>query len=287
MRKLAFISCVAFALAFSFTSCDEDDIDDFIGGNSDTGLSDDDIVSGLKAALNEGTDSSTSLLSAADGYFKDEAVKLLLPDEVESAISSFQSKSINLGLVTVTGSDLYSGYTNSLLGINIAGVQEKEDDLILGLNRAAEYAAKTAGPVFKDAITGMSVSDGLSILNGADTSATTFLKDNTYNNLFTEYEPIMDDALKQVTVGGKSVVTLYEDYVSSYNDILNYSAAGTSVKDIAGVSDIATTDISEYGTDRALTGLFLKVSDEEKNIRANPFAYVSDIIQKVFGSLFD
>lgn len=287
MKKLLLISSLLFSSLFLFTGCEEND------ATSEPGLTNDEVIEGLKAALREGTDSSTSVLSLTDGYFKDQAIKLLLPDEIETAISSFKAKTITLGSLpiigdlTVTGSQLYNGYSDPTFGIDIKGVKQKEDDLILGLNRAAEFAAKSAKPVFVDAITGMSVTDGLSILNGADTSATTYLKDNTYSGLFNSYEPIMDDALNSVKVGDKSVVALYEDYVSSYNDILNYSAAGTSVKDLANVNTIATTDLSKHGTEKALDGLFLKVSEEEKNIRLNPFQYISDIIQKVFGSLFD
>lgn len=294
MRNLALITSLLFSITFLFSACEEDDegnfdlagtidkIDSTFSDTTNSELSDDDVISGLKQALTEGTDSSTSILSKANGYFGDEAVKLLLPDEMETAINSFKSKTIDLGFAgSVSGNDLYNGKT--ILGITIDGVKQKEDDLILGLNQAAEFAAATAGPVFKDAIVNMSITDGLSILKGTDTSATTYLKDNTYNGLFTSYEPIMDEALAKF-----GVVALYEDYVTSYNGILETSLPGFgSVSSLTNVNTIATTDISKYGTEKALDGLFLKVSEEEKNIRKNPFEYVSDIIQKVFGSLFD
>lgn len=288
MKRITLIASLLLLSVVVFTSCEEDDLDTLLGSGETTGLSEDEIVKGLKAALTTGTDSSTSKLSLTGGYFEDAIVKILLPNELESAITTFKSKSINLGLgVNVSGQQLYNGYSNSLLGINIPGVKAKEDSLIKGLNRAAEFAAKTAGPVFKGAITSMSVSDGLSILNGADTSATSFLKTNTYNGLFNSYEPIVEEALNTVKVGNVSVSALYEDYVASYNNILNYGVGTATVASLAGVSTVQTTDLSAYGTGKALNGLFYKVSEEEKDIRKNPFAYVSDIIQKVFGSLFE
>ena len=293
MRKLALITSLLFSITFFFSACEDDEgnfslsetianIDSTLSDTTNSELSDDDVISGLKQALTEGTDSSTSILSKTNGYFGDAAVKLLLPDEMATAITSFKSKTIDLGFAgSVSGNDLYNGKT--VLGIQFNGVKQKEDALILGLNKAAEFAASTAGPVFKDAIVNMSITDGLSILKGTDTSATTYLKDNTYNGLFTSYEPIMDEALAKF-----GVIALYEDYVTSYNSILETSLPGFgSVSSLTNVNTIATTDISKYGTEKALDGLFLKVSEEEKNIRKNPFQYVSDIIQKVFGSLFD
>lgn len=288
MKNVIKISAIVLAV-FMLSSCDQDDIDDVLGGNN--GLSNTDVVNGLKEALNEGTDASTSILSLQDGYYKDELVKILLPDEIETAINGFKNtgKSINVGFTTInlTGEQLYNGYDNALLGINIPGIKAKEDSLIKGLNRAAEFAAATAGPVFKSAITGMTVTDGIDILNGADTAATKFLKDNTYNELFNNYEPIVDNALNKVVVAGTPVATLYEDYINSYNDILTTDVLGNSVSSLFSTDTVKATNLSVYGTDRALDGLFLKVQDEEKNIRANPFAYASEIIQKVFGSLFD
>lgn len=287
MKRIIFIVSLVLSSVVVFTSCEEDDLETLLGsGGETTDLSEDEIVQGLKAALTTGTDSSTSKLSLAGGYFNDALLKILLPNEIETAISSFKSKSLDFGLVTVTGENIYNGYT--IAGVTLPNLKSKEDDLIKGLNQAAEMAAKTAGPVFKNAITGMSVSDGLSILKGADTSATSYLKTNTYTGLFNSYEPIVDSSLKVVKVGNKSVVELYEDYVTSYNSVMNTAIPGFgTIGNIANVNTIAASDLSEYGTEKALNGLFYKVSEEEKDIRKNPFAYVSDIIQKVFGSLLE
>ncbi len=293
MKKLFFL-LPAFVLFCSLVSCTEEDLDDFIKNTGNSNLSDSEIIDGLKTALTTGTDSSTSVLSKANGYFKDEAVKILLPQEIQNKIESLKSKNRTIsefGLTfTISGEDLY----NNGFGIEnpfgsgflwkVNGVKGKEDSLILGLNRAAEAAAKSAGPVFKNAITTMTISDGLAILNGEDTAATSYLRTKTFNPLFYKYEPTIDSALKNVTVGGKSVVELYEDYVGSYNTILTKELGGTSISSAFNVSTIGATDISEYGTNKALDGLFIKVRNEEQKIRLNPFAYVSEILRKVFGN---
>ena len=126
---------------------------------------DSEIIDGLKTALTTGTDSSTSVLSKANGYFKDEAVKILLPQEINNAISSFKSKTFSYGsIINVSGQTIYeSGFS----ALNIASLKDKEDELILGINRAAEAAAQSAGPIFKDAIVQMSFDDARSILTEA------------------------------------------------------------------------------------------------------------------------
>ncbi len=288
MKKLFFL-LPAFVLFCSLVSCTEEDLDDFIKNTGNSNLSDSEIIDGLKTALTTGTDSSTSTLSKANGYFKDEAVKILLPQEIQNSIDSLKTKSKTLTYfgrsINISGEDLYNGKSidNPLTGgvlVNIKGVKQKEEALILGLNQAAELAAKFAGPVFKNAITTMTITDGLAILNGADTAATSYLRGKTFNTLFKKYEPIVDSSLKVF-----KVVDLYEDYVGSYNSLLTTEIPTQgSISEILKVNTIAQTDVSEYGTNRALSGLFLKVSDEEQKIRLNPFAYVSEILRKVFGN---
>lgn len=267
-------------------SCSKEDL-------TENGLTNEEIIEGLKTALKVGTDSAVGRLSLTNGYFLDQAVKILLPDEMQNTINSFKSASKTITVlgqnITLSGEDLYDGYSLTILGtpiISIDGVKQKEDDLVLGLNRAAEYASTTAGPIFKDAITGMTVVDGINILKGTDSAATTYLKDNTYNPLFNTYEPVVDSALQTVKISNTSVVDLYEDYVTSYNSIVNTSVLGNgSIGSILGVNAIATTDVSSYGTGKALNGLFKKVAGEEKNIREDPLHRVTDILKKVFGEL--
>ena len=161
MKNLkSFIALLLTALIM--VSCSKDAIDRVLNA----GISDAEIAEGLKEALKVGTDTSTKILSANGGYLNDAAVKILLPDAVQQSISNFKSKSFTVLGTTITGQQLYGGYSNSLLGININGLQGKEDDLIEGINHAAEAAAAAAGPIFIDAITDITIQDANNILFG-------------------------------------------------------------------------------------------------------------------------
>jgi hypothetical protein len=200
------------------------------------GLSSDDIVAGLKEALARGTSKSADKLSAADGFFKDAAVKILLPPEAAKVEKTLRG----------------------------AGFGKEVDDAILSLNRAAEDAAKSAAPIFLNAIKGMSVKDGLGILKGTDTAATGYLRTNTNTQLTAAFHPVIDTSLQK---------TGATKYWKNIFDIYNKMPFVTKVN----------TDLSGYATGKALDGVFFYVAQEEKNIRQNPAAQVSDLLKKVFG----
>lgn len=267
------------------TSCDEEDFNNQMNNDSDKETAD-----ALKEALKVGTDTAVSMLAVQDGYFRDEAVKILLPQELQDASQQLKSESVDIptgviGDITITGENLYNGYSNEPLGIDIGSLSAIEDDLILGINRAAEEAANTAKPIFSDAITGMTISDANDILFGTDTAATSYLKQNTSTQLFNNYEPEIDEALNSVQVDGNSVVELYENYVSTYNEIVNLEAGGVNVGTEMGLSAVGATDLSAYATNRGLDGLFLKVGNEEEQIRKDPIARVTELLERVFSRL--
>lgn len=242
MKKIAIIFLSVIFL--SFTSCDilQQIIDDS-GGPT---LTDSEIIKGLKEALIEGAVSSSSILNATDGYFKDNAVKILLPPEANVIVENL-SKVPGLGQKTI-------------------------DDLVLKVNRAAEDAASEAKPIFIDAIKAMTIQDGMAILKGSNTEATNYLKSKTYNKLVSAFSPKINNSLNKKLVGNISAGSAWKDITRLYN----------KVAPIIGKPKV-TTDLGAYVTKKALDGLFLKVGEEEKKIRANPYAYVSDIIKKVFG----
>lgn len=200
------------------------------------GLSSDDIVNGLKQALAQGTQKSTDKLSAADGFFKDATVKILFPPEAQKVEKTLRS----------------------------AGFGNKVDETILDLNRAAEDAAKSAAPIFLNAIKGMSVQDGVGILKGADTAATGYLRKSTAAQLIAAFRPVIENSLQKsgATQAWKSVF-----------DIYNKNPFAKKVN----------TDLPDYVTLKALDGIFFYVAQEEKNIRKNPAAQASDLLKKVFG----
>jgi hypothetical protein len=204
-------------------------------GNT-TSLSTEEIVSGLKEALSVGAKNSSGKLAAANGFFKDAAVKILMPEEMKKVESRLRA----------------------------LGMGKMVDDAILSMNRAAEDASKTAAPIFVDAIKKMSVQDAVGILKGADTAATSYLRKTTVNDLTTAFTPIVEESLKKV-----NATKYWKDLATAYNKF-----SSTPVN----------TNLNEYVTGRALNGLFYYVGEEEKKIRTNPAARVSDILQKVFGS---
>ena len=202
------------------------------------GLSSDDIVAGLKDALNKGTQASTQQLSAVDGFFKDAAVKILFPPEAAKMEKTLRS----------------------------AGFGPQVDKAILDINRAAEDAAKSAAPIFMDAIKNMSVSDGIGILRGSDTSATAYLRKSTSAALYAAFLPVIKQSLDKV-----GATSSWNAVVGTYNKI--------------PLTKKINPDLPAYSTDKALYGVFFYVAVQEKKIRANPAGQADDLLKKVFGGL--
>lgn len=205
-------------------------------GNSSS-LSNDDIIAGLKEALTVGAQNSSTKLSAVDGFFKDAAIKILMPPEAQKVENTLRS----------------------------AGMGDMVDKAILSMNRAAEEASKSAAPIFVNAIKGMTVQDGLSILKGSDSAATVYLKGRTWDDLSKAFRPVIDDALQKT-----DATKYWKDVFETYNKM-------PFVKKV-------NTDLPGYVTGRALSGLFYQVALEEQKIRQDPAARVTDILKKVFGS---
>ncbi len=149
------------------------------------------------------------------------------------------------------------------------GMQSKVDEIVLTLNRAAEVASQKATPIFVDAITNMSIGDGFEILNGSDSAATMYLIKTTTSPLTTAFMPVVKEAIETV-----ELTKYWNPVATKYNQ---------STK-ITGKPEI-NPDLDKYVTDRAITGLFYLVKQEEKKIRKDPVAQVTDLLKKVFGSL--
>jgi len=200
------------------------------------GLSNDDIVSGLKTALTQGAQKSADKLSAVNGFLGDAAVKILMPPEAQKAEKALRS----------------------------AGMGSLVDNAITSMNHAAEDAAKSAAPIFVGAVKNMSVSDALGILRGSDTSATVYLKKNTTANLTQSFKPVIDASLVKT-----NATKYWHDVFDAYNKL-------PFVKKI-------NPDLSAYVTEKAISGIFYYVAQEEIKIRKDPAGQASAILQKVFG----
>jgi len=199
-------------------------------------LTEADIINGLKEALRLGTQNGINLLSKENGYFGDSMFKIPFPNDV---------KQVELKL--------------RALGFN-----RQVDQFILSMNRGAEKAVRKAGPIFLDAITGMSFSDARKILNGPDNAATQYFRSKTESKLITAFKPDIKETLDQI-----HVTKLWNDLTTTYNKI-------PFTRDVE-------TDLPQYVTERAVSGLYIKIAEEEKKIRTDPAARVSGILKKVFG----
>ena len=146
-----------------------------------------------------------------------------------------------------------------------AGMGGQIEQLHLSFNRAAEQAVPVAADVFSEAVRKLTLNDVRSILNGPQDAATQYFKRSTSDTLTVKFKPIV------------SRVTAKVGLVQQYNSVIGSAGPMASMMG-------APTDVDGYVTQKALDGLFLGVADEEKQIRTNPAARTSDILQKVFGA---
>jgi uncharacterized protein YpmB len=193
------------------------------------------VASGLKEALTVGTEKGNQKLSAVDGFFKDAAIKILMPAEAQKVEQKLRS----------------------------VGLGKQVDNAILSMNRAAEDAAKSATPIFINAIKEMSIADAWGILKGGDFAATDYLKSKTTAELTTAFRPVIEQSLAKVDAT-KYWNTVFTTYNSFSREKVN-------------------TDLAAFVTEKALAGIFYQVQLEEQKIRKDPLARTSDILKKVFG----
>lgn len=199
-------------------------------------LSNDDIITGLKEALSVGANNSASKLSMVDGFFKDAALKIIMPAEAQKVEKKLRA----------------------------IGFGKQVDQAILSMNRAAEDAAKTAAPIFVNAIKGITIQDGLGILKGGDFAATDYLKGKTLAQLTEAFRPVIEQSLQKVNAT-KYWNTLFTTYNKFSTEKVN-------------------TDLSAYVTEKATAGIFYQVGLEEQKIRKDPMARTSEILKKVFAN---
>ncbi|HTO12047.1 MAG TPA: DUF4197 domain-containing protein [Candidatus Binatia bacterium] len=190
----------------------------------------------LKEALQVGTENAVTLTGKTDGYFANQAIKILLPERLKSLDS----------------------------GLRLVGYGPQVDELVLGMNRAAEHAAPAAKQIFFDAIGEMTIDDARKILDGAPTAATDYFKSKTTGRLTTAFQPIVQSSMSQVGV------------TRQYEELLGRARAIPFL-------NVEQYDLNHYVVGKSLDGLFHVVGEQEKNIRANPSARVTDLLREVFG----
>ncbi|MFT4601205.1 MAG: hypothetical protein ACI857_001383 [Arenicella sp.] len=211
------------------------------GGTNTPSLTNGEVIAGLKEALQVGIKNGASRASALDGFNKNPLIYIPWPEEA----------------VKLKEWGMNNGFSG------------KVTEIETNFNRAAEEASKKAVPIFVDAITNMTVSDGFDILRGADTAATVFLMKTTSAPLKTAFKPVVKDAIDKV-----KLTSIWEPVANGYNKVAKFTG-----------KEQVNTDLVEYVTDRGMSGLFTLVKAEERKIRKDPIAQVTDLLKKVFGSV--
>ncbi|MCP4624277.1 MAG: DUF4197 domain-containing protein [bacterium] len=143
------------------------------------------------------------------------------------------------------------------------GFGSKVDEFELSMNRAAERAAPKAKRIFWDAIKKMSFSDARQILEGPDDAATQYFRKITATQLRNEFKPIVNQAMSEVGV------------------TQTYKSVDRKIRALPFTKSLSF-DLDEYVTNKALDGLFAMLAEEEKKIRQDPAARVTDLLKKVF-----
>ena len=151
-------------------------------------------------------------------------------------------------------------------GLRALGYGPKVDEFVLSMNRAAERAAPAARDIFMGAIKDMSFDDARRILTGGDTAATDYFRARTSDRLRTSFRPVVQKSMNEA-----GVTKRYDELVGRYKSVPFASSV--------------SFDVNDYVVDQALAGLFYTIAQQEKDIRTNPAARVTDLLKGVFGSV--
>jgi len=202
---------------------------------SQGGLPDEKIASGLKEALQIGTGNTVNLTGRPDGFLKNEAIKILMPEKLQGMDKA----------------------------LRLAGYGPQLDEFVTSMNRAAERAAPQARAIFGDAITAMTFADARKVLNGGNSAATDYFKEKTADKLRAAFRPIVESSMNEVGV------------TRQYKELVGRFAAIPFMKTEA-------FDLDQHVVGKSLDGLFSVLAQEEKKIRTNPAARVTDLLKEVF-----
>ena len=208
-----------------------------LGKTTGVPLTNQEVGNALKEALELGVGEAVKNLSATDGYHAS-IYKILLPAEAKKVTDKLK---------------------------NIPGFNKVEAELVLRLNRAAELAAKEAGPIFIQAIKELSFQDAIGLLKGNEDAATRFLESKTDTALTAKFLPVIAKALDEVNAR-----TYWRDAVTAYNKI--------------PLIQKVNPELDKYVTEKSIDGMFALIQVKEKKIRTDVSARTSDLLKKVFGS---
>ncbi|MGC4396637.1 DUF4197 domain-containing protein [Hydrogenophaga sp. T2] len=201
-------------------------------------LSDKDATAGIRAALEKGALAAVGLLGKTDGFLGNPKVRIPLPGYLEDAAK----------LLKMTGQG------------------PRVDELITGMNRAAEQAVPLGKDLLVGAVKSMSVTDAKNILGGGDNAVTQFFADKTRVPLGEKFLPVVTRTTEKVGLA------------RSYNRVAERAAG-------LGLVKKEDANIERYVTGKSLDGLYTIIGEEERKIRQDPVGTGSALLKKVFGAL--
>ena len=232
MKKVLVAACLVFSTLLGLTN-----ILALTNPKTKGSLDSTEVASGLKEALFLAAKNAANLASQVDGFYKNPKIFIPFPPEAKRMKDTLET----------------------------IGLKKPVEDFVKTLNRAAEEAAKKAGPIFLQAIKELTIQDGYQILRGSNDAATSYLRRKTSPRLNAAFRPVVRKAIAKV-----GVTKYWTPLVKRYNQIPFVQRVNPNLDD--------------YVTERAISGLFKLMADEEGRIRKDPAAWVTDILRRVFGS---
>lgn len=151
-----------------------------------SGLSNEDMAAGLRQALDLGIDKQVTKLTQKNGFYKNELVKILLPEELQKVDDALRK----------------------------VGLSSLADEGIKALNRAAEDAVKEATPIFVNAVRDITFNDAKNILLGEDNAATEYLTSKTQTQLYNKFKPVISNSFGKVGAD-----QIWNNLITKYNNL--------------------------------------------------------------------
>lgn len=172
-------------IAFNLTACAE--LQNVINElPQTTGISNEDMAAGLRQALDLGIDKQVTKLTQTDGFYKNELVKILLPEELQKVDDALRK----------------------------VGLSSLADEGLKALNRAAEDAVKEATPIFVNAVKDITFNDAKNILLGEDNAATEYLTSKTQTQLYDKFKPVISNSFGKVGAD-----QIWNNLITKYNNL--------------------------------------------------------------------
>ena len=201
------------------------------------GFNEADAAQAVRAAMARGANAAVALLGRNDGFLGNPKVRIPLPGVLADAAKMLKA----------------------------IGQQQRVDELITAMNRAAEGAVPQARTLLVNTAKSISVDDAIKIVRGGDTSVTDYFAGKTRAPLTEQFLPIVTHSTEKVALADK------------YNAV-----AGKAAK--MGLLKGDEVNLQRYVTAKSLDGLYLMIGEEERNIRRDPVGTGSALLRKVFGA---